>query len=233
VKRLTTFAVLALCATLAGTLPCSAKGKKDTSSKTLDEYMAQFPQQAPPPQESTPGSLWASQSLLSNVSSDYRALRIGDPISLQITESTLTNSSGSVNTQRQFAAKTGIDGLAGKVNTSGINTLFSGSGDSTLKGSGSTAYNSVIKTTLAGQVVAMLPNGNLVVEARRSVLMNNDHQMVIVRGMVRPSDIGPANAVLSTQLSNLEIEIKGKGIVADNTRPPNIVIRTLLKLIGY
>lgn len=214
-------------------VPCSAKNKKDKADKSLEQYLAQFPQQHAASREASLGSLWQPQSPLANAASDYRALKIGDPVTVQITESTLTTSSGSVNTQRQFSASAGIDGLPAKINTGGVSTLYSGKSDSSLKGSGATAYNSVIKTTLAGQVVAMLPNGNLVVEARRSVLMNNDHQIVVIRGMVRPSDIGPSNAVLSTQLSNLEIEIKGKGVVADNTRPPNIVVRTLLKLIGF
>jgi flagellar L-ring protein precursor FlgH len=220
---------------LAGTLPCSAKGPKPkkTSEKPLDQYLAQFSQQQSTPQQTSLGSLWVAQSPLANGVTDYRALKIGDPVTLQITESTLSTSSGSVNAQRQFSASSGIDGLPGRIKTAGVSTLFSGKSDSSLKGSGATTYNATIRTTLAGQVVAMLPNGNLVLEARRSVLMNNDRQEVIIRGMVRPTDIGPSNAVLSTQLSNLEIEMKGKGIVADNTRPPNLIMRMLLRIIGF
>jgi len=231
-----TFA-LAVALALVVTLPCSAKGPKTNtrkaSEKPLDQYLAEFSQQQVVPQQTSLGSLWVGQSPLANGVTDYRALKIGDPVTLQITESTLSTSSGSVNAQRQFSASSGIDGLPGKLKTSGVSTLFNGKSDSSLKGSGATAYNATIRTTLAGQVVAMLPNGNLVVEARRSVLMNNDRQEVIIRGMVRPTDIGPANAVLSTQLSNLEIQMRGKGIIADNTRPPNIIMRMLLRIIGF
>jgi flagellar L-ring protein precursor FlgH len=63
--------------------------------------------------------------------------------------------------------------------------------------------------------------------------MNNQHENVIVRGMIRPGDIGPNNTVLSSSLSNLEIEMKGKGIIADGVRPPNPITRAILWLLNF
>jgi len=77
------------------------------------------------------------------------------------------------------------------------------------------------------------PNGNLVVEAGRQIFMNNQHENVIVRGMIRPGDIGPSNTVLSSSLSNLEIEMKGKGIISDGVRPPNPITRAILWLLNF
>ena len=74
---------------------------------------------------------------------------------------------------------------------------------------------------MTAQVIAVLPSGNLVVEAQRKIFMNNQHEDIVIRGVVRPNDIGPNNTVPSAALSNLEIEMKGKGIIADSTRPPN------------
>jgi flagellar L-ring protein precursor FlgH len=82
-------------------------------------------------------------------------------------------------------------------------------------------------------VIAVLPNGNLVVEAGRKIFMNNQHEDVIVRGMIRPGDIGPNNTVLSTALSNLEIEMKGKGIISDGVRRPNPITRAILWLFNF
>ncbi|MES2394220.1 MAG: flagellar basal body L-ring protein FlgH [Acidobacteriota bacterium] len=50
---------------------------------------------------------------------------------------------------------------------------------------------------------------------------------------MRPGDIGPNNTVASTSLSNLEIEMKGKGIISDGTRPPNVITRAILWLFGF
>ena len=63
--------------------------------------------------------------------------------------------------------------------------------------------------------------------------MNNQHEHVVVRGVARPGDISPANIVPSASLSNLEIEVKGKGIISDSTRPPNPLTRAILYLFGF
>jgi len=56
---------------------------------------------------------------------------------------------------------------------------------------------------------------------------------MIVRGVLRPGDVGPDNTALSTSLSNLEIELKGKGVVSDANRPLNPLMRALLWVIGF
>ncbi len=78
-----------------------------------------------------------------------------------------------------------------------------------------------------------MPSGNLVVEAQRKIFMNNQHEDVTVRGVVRPGDIGPNNAISSASLINLEIEMKGKGIISDSTRPLNPITKAILWLFGF
>ncbi len=63
--------------------------------------------------------------------------------------------------------------------------------------------------------------------------MNNQHENVIVRGMVRPGDIGPGNMVPSAALTNLEIEMRGKGIIADGVRPLNPITKAVLWLLNF
>jgi flagellar L-ring protein precursor FlgH len=113
------------------------------------------------------------------------------------------------------------------------NPLLAGQSSSVLKGQGSTSSNTTFATSLTGQVIAVFPNGNMVVQAERQIFMNNQHENVIVRGMIRPGDIGPANTVPSSALSNLEIEMKGKGIIADGVRPPNPITRAVLWLLNF
>jgi flagellar L-ring protein precursor FlgH len=111
--------------------------------------------------------------------------------------------------------------------------MFSPSSSAKLQGQGQAASKSAIRTSVGGRVVAVLPNGNLVIEAQRESNVNNERQTVVLRGIVRPGDVAPDNSVLSTQLSDLEMELKGHGIVSDATRPPNWVVRTILKVLGF
>jgi len=90
-----------------------------------------------------------------------------------------------------------------------------------------------VTTNLSGRVVAVLTGGNLVVEARRTINMNNEKQTIFLRGVVRRGDIGPNNTVASDSVGDLELEIKGKGVISDGVRQPNRVIRTILHLLDF
>jgi flagellar L-ring protein precursor FlgH len=63
--------------------------------------------------------------------------------------------------------------------------------------------------------------------------MNNQHEDVTVRGVVRSVDISSNNTVASAALSNLQIEMKGKGIISDSTRPLNPITKAILWLFGF
>ena len=65
---------------------------------------------------------------------------------------------------------------------------------------------------------------SLVVEARRQVMANQQHENVTLRGVVRPADIASNNSVFSYQLFDLQLEVKGKGVISDSVRQPNIVV---------
>ena len=164
--------------------------------------------------------------------SDYKAHHLNDTITIQVSVQTTATQSGTVDSERSFTSSSAITGIMGR-SPSATNPLLSGSSSSALKGQGSTASNTLFQTNLTGQVIAVLPSGNLVVEAGRQIFMNNQHENVIVRGVIRPGDIGPANTVLSSSLSNLEIEMKGKGIISDGTRPPNFLTRAILWLLNF
>jgi flagellar L-ring protein FlgH len=217
---------------------CSAAADKKTKNaknldQSLNEYLQQFPAQEPPAVPQSAGSLWTNGSNISDLCADYRSHRIGETIQIQIVEQTLMSASASVNNQRAFSTQSAITSLPGKLKTTGVNPLLSANSNTTLKGSGQTSNSSSMRTTLAGQVVAVLPNGSLVIEARRDVLMNNERQVLALRGLVRPVDVASDNSVVSTQLANLEIEVKGKGIISDATHRPNAFTRLLLKLIEF
>jgi flagellar L-ring protein precursor FlgH len=184
-------------------------------------------------QVATAGSLWVDQGRLSDLSSDYKARRVGDLVTIVVLQDVQAQNTGNLATDRSFNASSGISGLAGHISTSGVQNIFSASSAESVQGKALSSSSSSLRTRLTGQVMAMLPNGLLVVEAAREVTMNNEKQTVVLRGLVRSGDLGPDNAVSSNAIGHLELELKGKGVVSDGTRPPNILMRWLLRLIGF
>lgn len=181
----------------------------------------------------TTGSLWTPGGALDDISADYKALNVNDTVVILVAVQTTAAQSGDVNSARAFQTSSAITGLAGDINTKGLNPLLNANSSTTLKGAGATDSSTTFQTSMTAQVIAVLPSGNLVLEAQRKIFMNNQHEDVTIRGVARPRDIGPNNTIASSALSNLEIEMKGKGIISDSTRRPNPLTRAILWLIGF
>jgi flagellar L-ring protein precursor FlgH len=228
---------IALALLAASSLYASPLNKLKPHPKTPEqlraEYIARLQQQyLPAADNSTVGSLWSPQSPLGDFSVDYKAHNLNDTITILVAVQTTAAQSGTVDSERSLSSSSSITGLLGRT-PSAVNPLLSGQSASVLKGQGSTASNTTFATSLTGQVIAVLPNGSLVVQAERQIFMNNQHENIVLRGMIRPGDIGPSNTVPSSALSNLEIEMKGKGIIADGVRPPNAITRAVLWLLNF
>jgi len=224
-------------ATLTLALSINASATKllsRSSQQTREEYISRIQQQTPAVPSDTPvGSLWVNGGALTNMQTDYKASRLNDLVTIIVLQNTTAQATGNTSTQRDFNTQSGITGLAGRISTGGVSDLLTANSSTKLKGAGSTDASTVMKTNLTGQVIAVLTNGNMVVEAQRVVTINSQKEMMIVRGVLRPGDVSPANTALSTSLANLEIELKGKGVVSDANRPPNPLVRALLWVIGF
>ena len=201
--------------------------------ETLDQYLARMQQSAMLAQPSSPGSLWVDSGRLASTSADYKALHVGDLITIAVVQDISANNSGSVSSARTFSASSGISALPGKLKTAGVENLFSPTSSSSLAGKGDAATVSSMRTSLAGRVVAVLPNGTLVVEAERELTMNNERQTLLLRGLVRSGDIDPTNTVPSNAIANLELELKGKGVISEGNRQPNPIVRAILRVVGF
>jgi len=214
--------------------PALGIGFKKKVQPTKD-YLAQYIERVKSVKASTPntGSFWTPQSPYSDMASDYKARNINDLIVIQVMESTTAAEDAAVKTARTFSASSGITAFGTAGASAGVQNIFSPNSSRTLNGSGQTSSDSSLSTSLSGRVVDVLPNGFLVIEAVRQMFMNNQHQTVIIHGVVRPGDIAANNAVPSNAISNLEVELKGKGVISDGVAPPNKLVRLILKIVGF
>src|SRR5690606_11460659 len=73
-----------------------------------------------------------------------------------------------------------------------------------------------LKFEIAAKVAAVLPNGNLVLEAHRQVINNDEVWMHSLTGVCRREDIGPSNMILSEDIADLQISKREHGPVRDS-----------------
>lgn len=234
-RRIAPIAVLILAHSLQTCVAnAGLKPVKKTSQELRVDYLARLKDQyMPPPNPKTVGSLWSAANALGDLSSDYKARNVNDMVVIQVSVQTNAAQSGNVNSQRAFTTTSGVSGIVGGIATHGTNPLLAANSANTLKGQGATASNTTFSTNLTGQIIAVLANGNMVIEAERKIAMNNQHEDVIIRGIVRPDDISPFNTIPSAALGNLEIEMKGKGIISDSVRNLNPLTRAVLWLFNF
>jgi flagellar L-ring protein FlgH len=184
--------------------------------------------------QATPGSIWTDSGRLTRMTTDVRAMRPHDLIQVVVAENLAASTDGTVKNSRASNATSGISGLIGTLKAgNALQNLITQNSVAALNAQGTSATNSNLSTTFGGQVVEVLPNGMLVVEAARQVEFSQQTQTILLRGLVRPEDISQQNQVLSTAISSLELEVRGKGIINDYTRRQNPLVRLLQQLLVF
>ena len=213
--------------------PAAAAREKTVQRESLAAYLERVQGRAPETPAATLGSLWTDTGKLAFLTGDYKACKVGDLITIMVVHDVTASNGNSLSTSRNFSSTSAIQALAGHLSTSGVQAIFSPSSTESLAGKAQASTTSSLQTKLTGRVVAVLQSGALVVEAERQLTMNNERQTVLLRGLVRIGDIAPDNTVQSNSIGDLELELKGKGVLSDGTRSPNPLTRWILRIIGF
>ncbi len=169
-------------------------------------------------------SLWGKGS--KSLVSDPKAREINDIVIIKVEEQTKAENKGSTKLSKSASSSMGIStflgfekDLAGSLTTSFDPTnLLGHSSSNSNQGAGEVSQESKISGYIAAKVVEVLPNGNLIIEAKKEIVINNDKQTMVLRGMVRPRDIDYNNIVSSNEVADVQIFIKGKGPVSEQQR---------------
>jgi flagellar L-ring protein precursor FlgH len=180
------------------------------------------------------GSLFTSGGALSNAALDVRAGATGDIVTIVVSDQASATATGGTNTARQSAGNAQVTSLIGTLAAGNpLGNLLNFSNERSIKGQGETTRAMTLTTTISARVVAKTLNGLLVIEGTKQTIVNSERQTVILRGLIRPYDITPGNLIRSDQISDLTLEVNGKGVVNDAIGRPNIVYRVLLGLLPF
>lgn len=180
------------------------------------------------------GSAFATNGRYSGLFADTRARGLGDLVTIIVVEQLNANTSGASSAQRDSNASGRIGSVLGNRSAVGaLANLANLQGSSQLEGTASTSRTNSLTTTLTGQIVEVLPNGDFVVEAHKTVVVNSEKNQLDLRALLRWNDVNPANTVRSDRLGNVEIRLNGKGLVSDAIRRPNILYRILLGILPF
>jgi flagellar L-ring protein precursor FlgH len=167
-------------------------------------------------------SLWTPSSTSMFV--DLKAKHVGDLLTVVISEGSTSS----------LSTSSGFDKSVNHSNDAGIGPFLKLLPElgfkSDQKGSanGSSTMTSKIVANVTAKVTKVLPNGNLEIEAHRTLITNADKQEIVLTGTVRPEDIGADNTILSTYVADVVVKNDSKGPAGDRQKEGLIT-----KLIKY
>ncbi len=75
-----------------------------------------------------------------------------------------------------------------------------------------------ITTTISARVMEVLPNGNLLIEGKRSLTVMGEDMQYILTGTVRPSDVSRENTIRSTSIADLSVQYSSTGPITKSQK---------------
>lgn len=156
---------------------------------------------------------------------DVKAHQVGDLLTIQIFED--ASAENQTNTETKKSNTTDISGGPG-VGPLDFIPLFgvSGQGKSDYKGEGSTDRATRLRARMTARVTGITPNGDLLIEGRRVVGVNDDKEALTLTGVVRPMDVAADNTVPSYVIADAQIIYNGRGPAGTGARP-GLIIRLI------
>lgn len=146
------------------------------------------------------------------LTSDQRALQKGDPITVQIFETSSAQASAGTSTDRSSGVSLALKDT-NKTHTGSLDTGTNFDGTGRIQRSGK------LLAQITVRVLDIEPDGLLVVGGEQAILINGEKQEIKLKGKLRPSDIGENNTVASSKLADAAISYIGDGVLGDEQRP--------------
>ena len=172
-----------------------------------------------------PGTIEA-MSLFAVRSPEERHFARHDLIQIIVREQSRAKSDSQLDTKKDYTlaaevawANFSFDafGQPGVATTSGAHNapVFEAIGKKKHKGEGDYDRTDEFTTRMTAEVIEVLPNGNLILEARTTISSDKEKTCIKLTGICRPEDITSANTVLSNQIHDLKIDKMNTGFVKD------------------
>lgn len=157
---------------------------------------------------------------------DRRARKVNDVVTIVVDESAKASKAAGTTLSRDSTTQLGISAffgleksLAKRNSNLDPTALAAANGQTSFDGAGKTSREESLNTTVTAIVKAIMPNGTMEIEAKRTVSVNNENQVMVLHGVIRPEDVDGSNSVPSSRVAQARIEYYGEGVVSEKQNP--------------
>lgn len=199
--------------------------------KPDDPYYAPVLPRTPLPAAQTNGAIYQA-GFETNLYDDRKAYRVGDIITITLSEKTQASKSAGSKMAKDSSANIGLTSLFGggvSVDNpdSDLNPLDAAklsldaaySGSRETEGDSAADQSNSLSGSITVTVAEVLPNGILSVRGEKWLTLNTGDELVRIAGLIRSDDIATDNTVSSTRVANARITYSGTGAFADASQP--------------
>jgi flagellar L-ring protein FlgH len=204
-------------------------------------FLVQDHSQSGGPMMAQPGIPASTVSLMWVDEPEPKVYQKHDIITIIIDETSSQTSSQSLETEKESKSNANLNALfdymkllelrLAEGDTSNLDLLdisakreFTGEGDYERKDK--------FSARVTATVLEVKPNGSLVLEATKRITKDDEIQTIVLSGVVRSDDITRQNTVLSSQMANLNVELKNEGELRDAAKK-GIITEVLDALFAF
>ncbi|QEW07747.1 flagellar basal body L-ring protein FlgH [Nitrincola iocasae] len=151
-----------------------------------------------------------------DIYSDGRAHRVGDIITINLSETTQSSKQSSTSIDKSTDINLPVPNVMGQPLTIGGRELSAGvSGETEFEGDSSSKMSNQLSGNITVTVQEIYPNGVMLVRGEKWLTLNQGDEYIRISGLVRPQDITADNSLDSTRLADARITYSGTGATAD------------------
>jgi flagellar L-ring protein precursor FlgH len=148
-----------------------------------------------------------------SLTSDKRALHVGDILTVVLDESTQSRKSAGTSYGKKSSVGIGVptvlNGQLDKLNSSADSKRdFEGTAES--------EQENTLVGSIAVTVHRVMPNGTFLIKGEKKLRLNQGDEFIRLEGLVRLDDISRGNQVSSQNIANARISYSGRGVLNDS-----------------
>lgn len=157
------------------------------------------------------GGVYSSDMGMS-LTSDSRAFRVGDVVTVMLQETTQASKRAGTSYSKESSNNVAAPSLLGKVFPKASIGLGA---DNSFTGDATSTQQNALTGAITVVVQEVLPTGLLRVSGEKVLTLNQGEEFVRLRGYLRAADIDADNQVSSLRIANARIAYSAQGTLAD------------------
>ena len=199
--------------------------------KPDDPYYAPVLPRTPLPASQSNGAIYQA-GFETNLYDDRKAYRVGDIITITLSERTQASKSAGSDMSKDSSASLGLSSLFGggvsidnpstslnPLKAENLSLDVGYGGTRSTKGDSAANQSNSLSGSITVTVAEVLPNGVLAVRGEKWLTLNTGNELVRIAGLIRSDDIATDNTVSSTRVADARITYSGTGTFAEASQP--------------